>query len=94
MAKCQDSQFWKISDLKGFFYFLPVRVLNFFARSLVYDNGRNLLEVTAVPRPAAFLRQRVIVAIQRGNGAAGFSYICAHERFRGVVHVWYSRTFS
>ena len=47
------------------------------ALSLVKENGRRIFEVTHDPRSTAFLRQRISVAVQRGNAACIYGTLAA-----------------
>ena len=73
-AGAEQKKVQKYSDMSSGMDFVPVAietsgVWGEQALSLVKELGRRIAEVTHDPRSTAFLRQRISVAVQRGNAA-------------------------
>lgn len=65
----------KYENLDETFHFVPIAiettgVMGSEARSFVADLGRRLAAVTGEPKSHSYLRQRLLIAVQRGNAAA------------------------
>ena len=74
-AKTESSKRVKYSALTSDFHFVPVAVetlgvLGREAAKFIRQLGRRLVEVSNDRRQTSFLRQRISVAVQRGNAAA------------------------
>ena len=85
--KAEESKRRKYSALEARFRFEPIAVettgvYSVTTTSVISELGRRITEVTGEPRKTFWLRQKMGLAIQRGNA---FSILTAAARERGAI---------